>query len=180
MEITESIHSVKNGQSEAFEDIVIRFQKPIFSFLLGMGISSLVIEDIAQDVFISAYINIKSYDSNKSEFSTWLFSIAKNKAINHIRRNKIKLFFGFVHQDTDITINAEVVMSKKQEYKLVLELVNALPSEYKTSCLLYFFNDLKIEQISVIENCSPGTIKSRLFRAKKILKNKMEENYYEK
>lgn len=182
MKTAESISCTLNGQAEAFEALVVRYQKPIFTFLLGLGVSSSVIEDIAQEVFLSAYINLKSFDVSKSQFSTWLFTIAKNKAINHLRKKTISTFFGFSNETIEKNTSESVVsgrLEQEQQRDLLLHAVSSLPSEYRSTCVLFFYNDLKIEQIAEIEKCSIGTVKSRLFRAKQILKLQLKGSFYE-
>lgn len=181
METAEAINSTLNGQSEAFEALVVRYQKPIFTFLLGMGISSSLVEDIAQDVFLSAYVHLKSFDADQAQFSTWLFSIAKNKALNHLRKKKLKTFFGFSNEaiadQNQYLVSGPIEEQQRREF--LLNCVSSLPQEYRSSCTLYFYNDLKIEQIAAIEKCSIGTVKSRLFRSKQILKEKLKGSLYE-
>lgn len=182
METTEAINCTLNGQTEAFEALVVRYQRPVFTFLLGMGVSSTLVEDIAQDVFLSAYVHLKTFNADQSQFSTWLFAIAKNKAINHMRKKRLKSFFGFSNEVLDPAIGfAEVggCLEGEERRLLLLNCISSLQSEYRSSCLLYFYNDLKIEQIAEIEKCSQGTIKSRLFRAKQLLKEKLKGSFYE-
>lgn len=182
METADSVICTLNGQTEAFEALVVRYQKPIFTFLLGLGVSSSLIEDIAQEVFLSAYINLKSFDSQKAQFSTWLFTIAKNKAINHLRKKKIKAFFGFSNEGIE-KFNSEAVVTgsldNQQRREELMQALSLLSQDHRAACVLYFYNELPIEQIAEIENCSVGTVKSRLFRAKQILKEQLKGSFYE-
>lgn len=182
METADAINCTLNGQTEAFEVLVVRYQKPIFTFLMGMGVSSSQVEDLAQDVFLSAYVHLKSFDASQAQFSTWLFAIAKNKSINHLRRKKLKAFFGFSNEALDAKVNEDSVegtLENEQRRRFFLGCIRQLPEEYRSTCILYFYNDLKIEQIAEVEKCTPGTIKSRLFRAKQILKEKLKGSFYE-
>lgn len=182
MEITELIICTLNGQTEAFEALVIRYQKPIFTFLLGLGVNSSSIEDVAQDVFLSAYINLKTFDANKAQFSTWLFTIAKNKAINHLRKKKIKNFFGFSNETFQKFEPEQVVsgtLEEQQRRKELTQAMSSLSQEHRNVCVLYFYNDLTLEEIAEIEKCTIGTVKSRLFRAKQILKEQLKGSFYE-
>lgn len=182
METADAIACTLNGQTEAFEALVIRYQKPIFKFLLGLGINSAALEDVAQEAFLSAYIHLKSFDANKSQFSTWLFTIAKNKAINHMRKKTLKSFFGFYNESIEKLIPETVVdgeLEEQQRNDHILKAMSELSKDHRTVCVLYFFNELTIEQIAEIERCSLGTVKSRLFRAKQILKEHLKGSFYE-
>jgi RNA polymerase sigma-70 factor (ECF subfamily) len=178
LEINSLIDEIINGNTALFEQIVNRYQKPIFAFLLGMGISSQILEDLAQDVFLSAYQHLNDYDRTKSQFSTWLFSIAKNKAFNHTRKKKIKSFFGFVNEGLDQNFSPNLFIDQLQnniQHEILYQSVNSLPEKFKVCAVLYFYNDLKLEEIAKIEKCSLGTVKSRLFRAKESLKINLSE-----
>lgn len=178
MEINELICEINNGNPAFFEQIVDRYQKPIFAFLLGMGVSSQMLEDIAQDVLLSVYQHLKTYDKTKSQFSTWLFSIAKNKAFNHSRKKKIRSFFGFVNEGLDQHFSSDIQLDRLQgntQQKVIIKSLNSLPEKFKICAVLYFYNDLTIAEIAEIEGCSLGTVKSRLFRAKETLRLNLTE-----
>jgi len=142
-----------------------------------MNVPNSMVEDVAQDVFISVFENLKNYDESKAQFSTWIFTIAKNKALNHLRKIKIKSFFGFQNEALEcdkIVIPIDKILVEYEIGEKLVTYLNQLPQKYRTCCVLYFFNELKIEQIAVIEKCSVGTVKSRLFRGKEILKEQMK------
>jgi RNA polymerase sigma-70 factor (ECF subfamily) len=80
------IQDILRGNKEAFRALVERYQKPVFRVIYQQVSDSHIVEDIAQDVFIAAYEKLAGYDPDRSEFSTWLFTIARNKSLNHIRK----------------------------------------------------------------------------------------------
>jgi RNA polymerase sigma-70 factor (ECF subfamily) len=177
LEINNLIDQILSGTHEKFESIVNRYEKPIFSFLTGMGISSTNVEDIAQDVFISAFQNLSSFDHSKSQFSTWLFTIAKNKAINYSRKKQLKSFFGFNNETLDQHCSTDLPFDQIQNTRLkgiIADSLHTLPNNFKTCAVLFFYSDLNLQEIAEIEKCSVGTVKSRLFRAKEAMKKNLK------
>ncbi len=87
----EEIHTIKrviSGDTDSFRLLVERYQAPIMSMIANIITDRHICEDIAQDVFFTAYRKLKSFDPARSEFSTWLFTIARNKAINVLKKKK--------------------------------------------------------------------------------------------
>lgn len=164
-----------------FINLVEKFQKPIFKFLYGFGIRSDDVEDLAQSVFLKVYQSFESYSPDQSQWSTWIYTIAKNEAINHLRKQKIITFF---------KKNQEVCTDESPAYllfeglediefrKQVLSHIQNLKDPYKATLILFYYNELSMEEISAIEKCSLGTVKSRLSRAKSELKKKLPRELY--
>lgn len=178
MDFKVEINAILNGDLNTFEVLVQRFQKPIFKFLIGMGIPKDHVEDLAQDVFIAVYRNLNVFDSSKAQLSTWIFSIAKNKAINFIRLKKVKSFFGFQNESLESEKSESDLdrrLQNQDQQKLIRRALENLPAAQKSAFVLFYYSDLSLEEISVIENCSIGTVKSRLGRLKNELKTKLDQ-----
>lgn len=178
LDFQKQINAILNGDVNAFELLIQRFQKPVFKFLIGMGIPKDQIEDLAQDVFLAVYQNLESFDDQKSQLATWIFSIAKNKAINFMRLKKMKSFFGFHNEtleseksDSDL----ELRLQNQDQQKLIWLALQTLSVEQKSVLMLFYYSELSIEEIAVIEKCSVGTVKSRLHRLKSELKTKLDQ-----
>jgi len=172
------IDKVLNGDLNAFEPLVQRFQKPLFKFLIGMGVPKNQVEDLAQDVFLSVYRHLSSFDSSKSQLSTWIFSIAKNKAINHFRLKRVKSFFGFQNESLEsekASSDVEHRLQNKDQQRLILQVLDSVPHAQKSAFILFYYSELSLEEIAVIENCSVGTVKSMLGRLKDELKVKLDK-----
>lgn len=145
--------------------------------MLTFGVSSQVVEELAQNVFLKAHENLDSYDPRKSKFSTWLFSIAKNQALSHLLRKKIKSFFGFSNEliESEKTVSdVFVYANNKQERHMILKALEELPMVYRSCAIMHFLNDLSLEDIAKIQKCSLGTVKSRLSRAKTLLRKDLK------
>ena len=84
----ELIDRVRTRHAEAFRTLVLRYQQPVFRFVGNLVVDHHEIEDLVQDVFLTAYEKISLYDPSQSKFTTWLFVIARNKSINWLRRKR--------------------------------------------------------------------------------------------
>lgn len=124
-------------------------------------------EDISQDVFLTAYKKLSSFDSHRSHFSTWLFVIAKNKALNALKK-KGPLFMSQMPETPDSPSPTNNLMEKEFFDKLD-RVLRTLPVKQKTAFVLAEFEKLPYVQIAQIEGVRIGTIKSRINRAKKKL-----------
>lgn len=176
MGIEVEVNAIIDGNLREFESLVQRFQKPIFKFLLGMGIPQDQVEDLAQDVFLAVYRHLSSFDASKSQLSTWIFAIAKNKAINFVRLKKLKSFFGFhneILESEKMENPIEVSLQSQDKRKLVREALENVSATQRSVVVLFYYNELSLEEIAIIENCSVGTVKSRLHRLKNELKTKL-------
>lgn len=172
------VNQIINGNKNAFKLLILRYQRIIFSFLGNFQLANQVIEDLAQETFLRAYKNISSFDAQKgASFSTWLFTIAKNLALTERVKNKKRAekLRGSLDRKKDISIKSP---HKKQELQNLKDLVRAsirrLPPQFQTAVILSYFEELSLEEIAEIEKCPVGTIKSRIFRGKKILKNMLQ------
>jgi RNA polymerase sigma-70 factor (ECF subfamily) len=173
------IAQVRNGNKNAFKIIVLRYQRMIFSFLSSFRFPNQVIEDVAQDTFLKAYRSISSYDPQKgASFSTWLFTIARNQAIN-VRKRDIVSAEKQQQVITEKETHTESIEHRKLELqdlkKVIQKAIHRLPKQFQTALVLSYFEELTLEEIASIENCPVGTIKSRIFRGKKILRNMLQK-----
>ena len=79
------VSQVLNGDADAFRLLVERYNRPVISMVRNIVSDYAAAEDVAQDVFLTAYKKLSTFDNARSRFSTWLFTIARNKSINAIR-----------------------------------------------------------------------------------------------
>ncbi|AKA69859.1 MULTISPECIES: sigma-70 family RNA polymerase sigma factor [Clostridium] len=132
-------------------------------------------EDVFQEVFIKVYKNFYKFEKRSSE-KTWIMTITMNACKDILRNSWFKRVFAFDYTDNpsiadnyvDANIDNEVINSIQYE-KLLNEVMN-LPHKYKEPILLYYYEELSTTDISKILNVPEATIRSRLFRARKMLK----------
>ena len=160
------IKNVVNGDIESFRLLVERYQKPVIRMTGNIVSDKHICEDIAQEVFFTAYKKLRTFDNAQSSFSTWLFTIARNKSINAIKKKKLIAIddIEFVAREK----SADIL--EQQEFLNELDRhLHSLPHNQKTVFVLAEFEKLPYEQIAQIEGIRVGTVRTRLHRAKKKL-----------
>lgn len=167
MKDTDVIHQVLGGNIDLFKQLVDRYQGPIIKFIQNMIHDNHTSEDIAQDVFFIAYKALSSFDSHRSNFSTWLFVIARNKTLNFLGKKR-PIFMNRLPEVPD-SQNPSGNFMEKEFFDRLEKILWTLPIKQKTALVLAEFEKLPYTQIAQIEGVRVGTIKSRISRAKKKL-----------
>lgn len=170
------IKATLNGNKIAFARLMKYYKTKVFLFGKSFFRNETDAEDLVQDVFIKVYLNLSSFKGN-SLFSTWLMRIAYNTAINSVnsKKNYLSIAENFDFEATEAT--PEEVQIKKITIEAIREAIKELPEKYSVCIDMYFSYDISYQDISEITGFPINTIKSHIFRAKKILKNKLEEYY---
>jgi RNA polymerase sigma-70 factor (ECF subfamily) len=167
------VAQIVSGQKERFRLLVSRHERAVY----GMGLSFFRnVEDAAdftQEVFLKAFRNLPNFEG-RSRFSTWLYKIAYNTAVNGVNRKQEyrSLAEGDPAIDGD-TPERNVLRAAARE--AVSEAVRGLPDRYRACVDLFFFYDRSYQEIEVITGFPVNTIKSHVFRAKKLLREKLED-----
>jgi len=175
---TQVIRQVVEGDIESFRLIVERYERPIARMIRNIINNRESCEDIAQDVFFTAYRKLASFDPARSNFSTWLFTIARNKSINAMRKKR-PLSMSELPQNND-PYNPSDELAEREFFDKLDAGLEALPSAQKRAFVLAEFEELSYEEIAQIEGVRTGTIKSRINRAKNNLAKALKEIWYEK
>ena len=87
-DIRDVLERVARGEAQAFAELVVHYQRPLFAFLGRMGLNAARAEEVAQESFLRAWQNLPSYRSEQAQFSTWLFTIARRLALNELTRSQ--------------------------------------------------------------------------------------------
>ncbi len=169
---------VQGGDKQAFALLVIRYEKKLLRYGSKFLFYQENIQDTVQDIFIKAYINIKSFDVSK-KFSPWIYRIAHNEFINIIRKKKKEpiLFFNadtifsFKDKKEDLLLDFD----KNQERKEIEKYLKKLDIKYREPIILYYFEDKSYEEISDILGIPTSTVGIRLKRARQKIKEKYEK-----
>jgi RNA polymerase sigma-70 factor (ECF subfamily) len=156
------------GDESTFRTLVQRHKDKIRNIIYLTLNSSDAVDDIAQDVLITTYKNLKSFRF-ESQFSTWLYRITVNKCKDHLRKVKIRSIFTPLKDGED-----EPVYIPSMEHKDISEIVNnaisKLPEKLRLPLLLKDIEGLSYQEIAEAVGCEIGTVKSRIFRAREGLR----------
>ncbi len=159
------------GDSEAFSQIVEKYQTPVFHLCYRMLGDEQEAEDAAQETFWRAYQSLKRYDPQRS-FATWLLSIAAHYCIDQRRRNKVPLMsLELLPEDgaPDSSPTPEKVVGQGQEDAGIRQLLNHLAPQDKAAVIMRYWYDLSDEEIGRALNLTVSAVKSRLFRARRLM-----------
>jgi RNA polymerase sigma-70 factor (ECF subfamily) len=167
------VAQIVSGQTELFRLLVNRHQQAVY----GMGLSFFHnvedASDFTQEVFIKVFRNLSRFEG-RSRFSTWLYKIAYNTAINSVTRQRE---YHSLAEDEPLGGNdsPERNILRAAAREAVLEAVRELPDRYRICVDLFFFYDRSYQEIEAITGYPVNTIKSHVFRAKKMLREKLED-----
>lgn len=175
----ELISSAISGQPDGFEELVMRYQRQITSYvfrMLGDYESAL---DVTQEVFIKVYNSLDRY-SVEYKFSTWIYRIAHNAAIDHMRRNSVTpQSLEAENADGSFQIQLESRGSspeqdrERTEWRAEIEaVVKDLPATYRDLIILRHSKDLSYDEIAEVTGLPLGTVKNRLFRARELMRER--------
>ncbi len=165
------------GRTDGFEELVRRYQRPITSYvyrMLGDYESAL---DVTQEVFIKVYNSLTKY-SSEYKFSTWLYRIAHNAAIDHMRRNSMHAL-SIEAENSDGTYQLQIeshLPSPEQnhergEWRIEIDaVIKCLPPTYRDLILLRHSRELSYDEIADVTGLPLGTVKNRLFRAREMMR----------
>lgn len=169
----EIVARVVDGESELFAVLVKRHQRAVYGLGLGFFKNSDDTGDFVQDVFLKAYRNLPGF-LGKAKFSTWLYRIAYNTAVNTVKRRREyqSLAEDLEIPDFDDPQSKTLRETSRQAVRSALE---DLPERYRICLDLYFFYDLSYPEIEVVTGFPVNTIKSHVFRAKAILRDKLRD-----
>jgi RNA polymerase sigma-70 factor (ECF subfamily) len=166
------------GNPNAFKILVLRYQRMIFFYLKNFPFPPQVCEDLAQETFLRAYRNMTLFDTDKGAgFSTWLMTIARNLALNEKAKAGVrKERSGGLGDEKigGIEKGPQEILEQRRLKSRVREALSRLPEKFHTAVVLSYFDELSLEEIAQIEDCPVGTIKSRVYRGKQILRQVLE------
>ena len=172
------IRKVQRGDVNAFEKLVAAYEKNVYNLALRMTGSPEDAEDMAQEAFIKAYSSLPSFRGD-SKFSVWLYRIVSNVCLDHLRKKSRRGAVSLSVEDDDgedvqldlpdTSQSPEELLEKKMTREAVQRGLAALPPDARQILLLREIQGLSYEEIGRVLELDPGTVKSRIFRARKRL-----------
>jgi RNA polymerase sigma-70 factor, ECF subfamily len=173
---------VKAGDEQSFELLLRKYRTPLVNFLFRMVRDTAVAEDLAQEVFLRVYRARQEY-APSAKFTTWMFRIATNLALNSVRDNRHRRMEISMDQPVDMgeeeqrpievpdrapSVEQELVARVRAE--MILKAIHSLPEKQRAAVLLHKYQELDYDEIARVLECSESALKSLLFRAYETLR----------
>jgi RNA polymerase sigma-70 factor (ECF subfamily) len=180
----ELLEAIRDGDEMAFQEIVRRYRNPITNFIYRMIDDYERAVELAQETFIRIYTSASRYQANYS-FSTYIYRIASNLAISELRRRKrrkfVSLLTPFTNDDgeaveldpPDTNPLQDEALIQAERRKAVARAITSLPEKYRAAIVLRDVEGLSYDRIAEVLKLSEGTVKSRINRARNLLKEKL-------
>lgn len=179
MNDAELVQQILAGNENAFRYLVANHQRLVLHIVGRVVKQQEDVEDICQEVFLKVFRKIKKFRGD-SRLSTWIATIAYNTSISHIRKQGRKQE---IQMDEDARIDwgktddwlVQKTVEKEEAKKILLQLIEKLPVQYRTVLTLFHLEEFSYKEVEEITGMPEGTIKSYLSRARKLLKDKLEQ-----
>lgn len=181
------IKRFSSGDKSAFDSLVIKYKDKVFNLCYRFLGNHADADDAAQDVFVRVYRSLKGFKFG-SAFSTWLYRITVNTCKNKLASRHFKFYKANLRIDDsrdpdgrgafeikDNTLSPETQAESSETARMIQEAINSLPDCHKDVVVLCDIEGLSYEEISKIMNIKIGTVKSKLSRAREILRDKLRE-----
>lgn len=178
------VEKALTGEKEFFAELVKKHKNAVYAIIFKMIHDPEEAYDLSQDAFLKAYKNLARYDM-QYKFSTWLYRIAVNTALDYLKAKKYRMTETFRNLED---VEARVAVKERGAQDIsrdvllkmeVQEMLNALPPRYKAVLVLKFSQELTYEEISDILKMPAGTVKMQVHRARAMLVSKMKEQRYD-
>lgn len=173
------IEKILDGNKTAFSQLIKRYEKMVAYMVSRIVLDDDDVKDICQEVFIKVYLKLDKFNF-ESKLSTWIATIAYRYSLNYLKKKK-RVSFSDISDEVIMdqlepveTPHQQLQKNEKRDY--VQNMVNDLPVQYRTVVTLYHLNDFSYQEIAEITGMPDGTVKSYLFRARKILKDLLKKH----
>lgn len=172
------IQDALSGNDQAFRKLRLKYQNAIFNLIARMIRDRQEVEDLTQEAFIKAFTSLESFNDEYA-FSTWLYKIATNNCIDHIRRKKLQTFsidkpiaskdgeYTFELPDTSFEPDRELIDSQRKA--ILKKAIESLPPKYRRVIELRHVEEREYQDIAKILDLPLGTVKAHIFRARELL-----------
>src|SRR5207244_3484525 len=177
---------VKAGDDSAFDYLVQKYRRPMMSFMYRMAHNAAAAEDLSQEVFLRVYRSRENYEAS-AKFTTWLYRIATNLAVNHARDTRHDRPENMASLDepdeesgqtldvADDTLTVEQNIIRQERMKAIRAKVQALPERQRMAVIMHKYQQMDYRQIADVLKLSESATKSLLFRAYETLRQQLKE-----
>lgn len=173
-----------SGDQEAYKALLDKYETPLYYHLIKMVKDREQVRDLVQEAFMKAFDNLDSYNTNYA-FSTWLYRITTNHAIDYLRKKKLQTLSidePVKTKEGEMNIQLEDEQSatdrsimKKQRSSIIHKAIEELPEKYRVVIKLRHFEELSYDEISEQLDLPLGTVKAHIFRAREMLYKELKD-----
>ncbi len=182
------ISRCKRGEEAAFREILARYRAPVYNLCWRMTRNEEDARDLGQEIFIKVFRLLDRFDEQYA-FHSWLFRIATNHCIDHLRRQRLRFLSydrdgGSADEDEVMQVASEapspdVVLQRREAVEKLEEVIAELPPHYRVITLLRHDQQLSYEEIAESLSLPLGTVKARIHRARNMIQQLLEARRYE-
>ncbi len=165
------------NREDVLQELMEEFSNDVFWLAYSYVKDTKLAEDISQDVFYKCYKYLHQYKGEAS-IKSWLLKITANTSKNYIRNKNFLIFRNsrlLYEQDLQTGQDTERIVTKKEDHNVILEQILTLNTKYREVIFLYYFQEMKISEMKKVLKVNENTLKTRLARARAILKNKLSD-----
>jgi RNA polymerase sigma factor (sigma-70 family) len=178
------IRQALDGEQSAFRELRLKYYTPIFKLISRMIRSREEVEDLTQEAFIKAFTSLASFNEEYS-FSTWLYKIATNNAIDHVRKRKLQTYsinkpieseesdYSIELPDPDPEPDQELIATQRK--KMLDDAMDSLPAKYRQVILMRHVDEKEYQEIAKTLKLPLGTVKAHIFRARELLYKQLRD-----
>ena len=157
------------------DQYIRQYGKRLYGLCLTLCANSFDADDLYQDTWLKAVKNISQYDESR-EFEPWLTRICVNTYRNRLRRiMKSPIFDAFSSEEEKTEVMENIAAPEAEDYSQLHEAIDRLPEKLRIAVILFYFQDMDVGQTAQALNIPPGTVKSRLGKARKLLKEVLSD-----
>jgi RNA polymerase sigma factor (sigma-70 family) len=173
-----------DGDQKGFLKLRLKYHDAIFKLINRMIRNREEVEDLTQEAFIKAFTSLDRFNEEYA-FSTWLYKIATNNSIDHLRKKKLQTFsinkpiesdesdYSFELPDTELVPDQELIAAQRK--KMLDDAMNALPAKYRQVILMRHVDEKDYQEIAKTLKLPLGTIKAHIFRARELLYKQLRD-----
>ena len=181
----EIVRQVQAGDVAAFDRLITKYRERVYGIIYNMTSNREDAADLTQDAFIKAFQSIHRF-GGQSSFFTWLYRIAVNSTLSHLRRMRLRSFFSLERNDSDAPVSKEIITALtdktgadrdtyvRELQEKLNDAMQKLSIKHRTVVTLFEIDGLSHQEIADVMDCSVGTVRSRLHYAKQLLQSELQ------
>lgn len=181
----EIVHRVQAGDVAAFDRLIVKYRERVYGIIYNMTSNREDTADLTQDAFIKAFQSIHRF-GGQSSFFTWLYRIAVNSTLSHLRKSRLRSFFSLERVNSDEPVSKEIIAALtdktgvdrntfvRELQEKLNDAMQKLSIKHRTVVTLFEIDGLSHQDIAEVMNCSVGTVRSRLHYAKQLLQAELQ------